>query len=541
MLKLLLVDDQRKDLDGVSRMLNWESLGLRLIGTAVNGEDGLRKADSLSPDVIVTDVIMPFMDGLAMMEAVRRTHPRTRFIFMSCHDEFSHARKALSMGATGYVLKPVVASELQQTVARAVDEITAEKQKELDEAHLEARLRENLPLLREGYLRSLLYGTDADEETLRENGRFLGIEAPQDARLCVLFLEIDETAQEDVAGAVKAKERHLQLVGIRTLVEEHLHELPSAHPMTVDEARLALLAIDASGDPEPLLRKRLLDFATVLSADVRRLHDASLTVGLSRIARGLVDLEGAYREARDAVRLKFQLGKGQVILAEDRRLPEVRTGYDPNRMLLEIRQALLSSDPADADAFVDRLTGTSGEAPSEAYTRFVCTSSLSFAQLVLLEFKGSLEEALGDEAGLYERTFCLETAQDIAACLKDSLRAIQRHIGQRTGVRNQRIIEKIEEIVREKHATELTIADVAHEIYLSPSYTGYLYKQETGRSFTEYLTRVRIERAKDLLRETRLKIFEVAEQVGFTNKSYFCSLFKEKTGVTPKEYRESLW
>lgn len=538
MLTLLLVDDQRKDLDGVSRMLNWEALGLRLVGTAVNGEDGQRKAEALSPDIILTDVIMPFMDGLAMMEAVRRTHPMTRFIFMSCHDEFSHVRKALSMGATGYVLKPVVASELQETVSKAVDEVTAEKQKELDEAHLEARLRESLPSLREGHLRSLLYGSDADEETLRENGRFLGIDIPKAACLCVLYLEIDEGVPE---GAGNAKERHLQHVGIRALVEEHVRVHPSTWLMTVDEAHLAMLFADASGDLEPVLRKRILDFATGLAADVRRLLGDTLTVGISPIARSLLDLERCFLQARDSVRLKFQLGKGQVILAEDRRLPEVRTGYDPNRMLQEIRRALLSPDPGDVDAFVDRLTGTSGEAPSESYTRFVCTSSLSFAQLVLLELNGTLEDALGDESGLYERTFRLETAQDIASCLKETLRAIQRHIGLRNGVRNQKIIEKIEEIVREKHASDLTIADVAHEIYLSPSYTGYLYKQETGRSFTEYLTRVRVEKAKELLRDTRLKIFEVAERVGFTNKSYFCSLFKEKTGLTPKEYRESLW
>jgi two-component system response regulator YesN len=274
---------------------------------------------------------------------------------------------------------------------------------------------------------------------------------------------------------------------------------------------------------------------------LKRDFSVSVTIGASAPVESLFDIERCFSQAKEAVRIKFQLGKGQVILAEDVLQSENCAEYRSDQMLQALKTLLFSGDPAGVDGYVEDLIQTAGGRISEAYAQFACISALNFSQLVLMDLNESLNGVLGADNRLFERLHRMETAVEIKQCMKETLLRIQAFITNRTNLRNRHVVNKIEELVRERYASDLSIGDIAHEIYLSPSYASFIFKQENGVSFTEYLTKFRIDKSREALKDPRHKIYEVAEMVGYNNKSYFCALFKERTGMTPKEYRESLW
>jgi len=539
MLKLLIVDDQKKDLEGISSILDWSRLGIERVGTAGDGQEGLRLALETEPDIIITDVIMPIMDGLAFMENAQRCLPRTRFIITSCHDDFNYVRKALSMNAVGYVLKPIVASDLQEVVEKTIDLCEKEKRKSLDDEYLERRLRENMPALREELLRNIAYGAYAEEETIWENLAFLGLEIARGTVFSILYVVVDD--YESLAGKLSTRDRHLLLVAIKALLQENLSLRNRGYVIPDDESHIAVLTTDNRQGTAPLQYKCLVDLASNLSAELKRNLDVSVTIAASSPVESLLEIERCFSQAKKAVRFKFQLGKGQVFIAEDGLQSEIHAEFRSDQMMNDLKILLFSSDPTGVDAYVDSLICTNGGRISEAYTQFVCISILNFSQLVLLDLNESLDRVLGKENRLFEEIHDMETAYEIKKCMKAALLQIQKFITGRTNLRNRHVVNKIEELVRERYASDLSIGDIAHEIFLSPSYASFIFKKETGVSFTEYLTKYRVEKSKEALKKPEFKIFEVAEMVGYNNKSYFCALFKERTGMTPKEYRDSLW
>ena len=539
MLKLLIVDDQKKDLEGISGILNWSGLGIELVGSATDGQEGLRKAVELEPDIVITDVIMPLMDGLAFMEAAHKSIPRTRFIITSCHDDFNYVRKALSMNAVGYVLKPIVASDLQEVVEKTVAACEAEKRKSLSDEYLEKRLKENLPALRDELLRNIAYGNLPDEGAVWDNIAFLGLEIARGMVFSVLYIEVDE--YEGLSTSLSIRDRHLLLVGVKFLIQENLSRRSRGYVVPVDESHVAVLVTDRKQDNAPQQYKNLVDLASVLSDELKRDFSLSVTIGASAPVESLLEVERCFSQAKEAVRIKFQLGKGQVILGEDVLQSENCAEYRSDQMLQALKTLLFSGDPSGVDGYVEELIQTNGGRISEAYTQFVCISALNFSQLVLMDLNESLNSVLGPDNRLFERLHRMETAVQIKDCMKETLTKIQTFVTNRTNLRNRHVVNKIEELVRERYATDLSIGGIAHEIYLSPSYASFIFKQENGISFTEYLTKYRIEKSREALKNPNYKIFEVAEMVGYNNKSYFCALFKERTGMTPKEYRESLW
>lgn len=539
MLKLLIVEDQKKDLEGICGILKWDSLGIEISGTAMDGQEGLQKALEIKPQIIITDVVMPIMDGLALMEEAKAVLPNTKFIITSCYDEFSYIRRALDMNAVGYVLKPIIASDLHKVIVKAIDICNSERQKELGTEFLEKRLKDNLPIMRESFLKNIAYGIYKDEDILWDNIEFLGLNICKGMLFGILYLEIDE--YEVLTEKYTTKDRYLMLEGIKSIMEERLSGKQSGYVITVDESHISILMVDEKQASESLENKNMLDFAAALSNDLNQQLKISVTIGVSHIVDNLLALELCFSQARDATKLKFQLGRGQIITAEDRLLPKGNVKYTADKLLQELKTLMFSGDQESICRFVDRAVTDYTDGCRETYTQFICISIINYMQMILMEMNESLKSAIDDENIIYENLAVLETVIDIKHYLTDILTLVQKFITNRMNLRNRRIVEKIEEIVKNRYAENLSINDIAPEIFFSPSYTSYIFKQETGKNFTEYLTKVRIDKSLELLENKNLKIHEIAELVGYNNKSYFCAVFRERTGVTPKEYREKLW
>ena len=538
MLKMLVVDDQTNELEGITGILKWNSLGIEIAGFAHNGQEGLEKALSLKPDIVITDVVMPHLDGLAMIEEIRKLLPNVKFIVSSCHDEFNYARSAIDLNAFGYILKPLIADDLNKTVLKVIEQCNHEKQRAMADEVMEKQLNESLPLLKDKFLTGIIFGMYTDWDDVWNDANFLQLRLIRDMSFCVLYLEVDDFKQ--ITEKYSPKNKQLLLLNIRNIVQEHLDGKQSGYIVPVDECRFAVIMTLRNGNSIMPNRKDLMEIINSMVGELKQRLGLSFTVGVGSTVDTICELEVSYKSAVDAARLKFKLGKGQIIRAEDQITSQGTLEFHVDNLRKDIKNLLISGCDNDIKKFVDNVAIPQDKHFTEPYIQFVCISIVNFTQLVLIDMGESFSSVFDNENQLYEKLSHIETIIDIRMWLKNVLEAVHGFIRQKGSIRSKKIADRIQILIEENYARDLSIDDIAHEVDLSPSYMSYTFKQETGKNIIEYLNGLRIEKAMELLKNPEIKIYQISEMVGYKSTSYFCMLFKGKTNITPKEYRDNI-
>ena len=535
MLKMLIVDDQKKELEGICSILKWEDYNIEIIGCAENGQDGLNKALDLKPDIIITDVVMPLMDGLSMIEEIQKLLPGIKFIICSSYDDFDYIKSALHMSAVGYVLKPIITGELRKTVLKVIELCNKEKQKIMEDEVLEKQLKESLPLLRENFLKNLIYGIYKEEEVIWENIRFLSLDIIPGMVYNILHLEIDNF--ELLTADFSPQKKQLLLLSIKNIVQEFLSQKQVCYAIPVDESHVSIIMAFSKHDTMTEDNKTLMDITINLVNELKQRLNVTFTVGIGTFTDNILGLERCCRLAKDATLLKFSLGKGQIIRIEDRQIEIESADFRMESIQLEVKSLLVSGNTESIQVFIDNFITPENRSYSEDYTQFVCTCIISSAHFALIEMGESLKSIFDNEFRFYEKIYHMETIVDLKQWLKNILTFIQDFVQKKKNMKNRRVVDRIKDIIKVRYSQDLSIDEIAQEICLSPSYTSYIFKHETGENIIEYLTKVRIDRAMELLKNPSYKIYDIASMVGYSNNNYFWMVFKERVNMTPKEYR----
>ena len=296
--RVLLVDDEEDIREGISRKMDWLGLGFSLVGEAANGQDALELAESLRPDVILTDIKMPFMDGLELCRILTDRLPAARFVVFSGFDAFEYAKQAIQMNVVEYILKPINADELSAVLRRLKDQLDRERAERRNVELLRSRYMENLPILRELFYANLLDGR-IEPGTERERAA---------------HLDIDLQGEEWAVGlAYIGSDRRdaLSTLSIQNLLEETL---------TADRCKLSLyndwvaviVSLTESFTIYDLIR--VLDRVCTLAASYLGL---TLTVGVGAPCKELSGMARSAAEARTALEYRSMVGRGQVIYIGD--------------------------------------------------------------------------------------------------------------------------------------------------------------------------------------------------------------------------------
>ena len=504
MLRLLIADDEELVRRGLSVLIQREAPEIDLVGAAVNGEDALAIVARTNPDVVLTDIRMPGVDGLQLIEALRAENPDLCFVILSGYDEFEFARRALSLGVEEYLLKPVDADELLALLQRLDAKIGARRQER-------ERQRITLSLSREGSLKYILDGLAWDDEALVSwfepspawalmlvQGRGTTTEEHQALRgacgsavegaivvedgygyLCVLCPIADE---QTASAAAVARKLHgyLKSVGAGTLVAAarpltSLSRLGQAHGEAVEAAEYhAIGELD-----EPLLCWELLSRSAERWPLLPPAHTEAL---LAAVTTGTE--EDAEREARafmEYAREHFSPGALRahwfelvVLLVNSVRQLGVRADA-----LLAPRQDVhtLFSESADPSRQEAQLIGLSRSAVREC-------------------------------------------------------NRLRKHYSPRT------TILELRDYIDNNLGGDLAITTLAERLHLNAKYLGEVFRQTTGEPLGKYIIRARMKRAGDLLATTTLKVYAVANQVGYSDSKHFATMFRSVMGATPAEYRE---
>lgn len=518
--RVLLVDDEEDIREGISRKMDWLGLGFSLVGEAANGQDALELAESLRPDVILTDIKMPFMDGLELCRILTDRLPAARFVVFSGFDAFEYAKQAIQMNVVEYILKPINADELSAVLRRLKEQLDRERAERRNVELLRSRYTENLPVLRELFYANLLDG-HIEPGTERERA----------ARL-----DIDLQGEEWAVGlAYIGSDRRdaLSTLSVQKLLEESL---------TADRCRLTLyndwvaviVSLTESFTIYDLIR--VLDRVCTLAASYLGL---TLTVGVGAPCKELSGMARSAAEARTALEYRSMVGRGQVIYIGDLEPDggQVLTFEEADERTLTAA-VRLGSEQEVRDAAA-ALAGKIREANPSAgqYNLFLMELVTHLMKMTRRSGVG-VEEVFGTGFSLPIQDSALPSLEELEDWCAERYLRLRTLIRRRQTDSAGQTVETAKEYIRQHYAeSDLSVEKLCAYLHLSSTYFSTLFKRETGTSFTAYVTTVRMEAAAEAIRGTEEKTYLIAQRCGYEDPNYFSYVFKRHFGVTPTKYR----
>lgn len=531
-MNILIVEDETQIRGSLEDALR--RFGIDDIRIAGNGSEALALLEERKADLILSDIRMPELDGIALLERVRDRYGDVPFIVLSGYDLFEYAQKALKFGAYAYLLKPVAEAELEDVVRRALQELMQKRDLREDELRLQIKLNAGTSELRRRYLTEIVEGKEASGRQARKCEEY-GIRFPYPFHY-VWIAGMDEAVR--IAQTMPRSDVELLKYGLENLCLEVFREGGLvAEPFRWDDGIGLLLNGDGAGGQSALGKiAALSERASGLALDVLKLP---ITAGVGHAAERLDGTPASFASARRAYAQKLVHGGGRVYAcaAEQEPAPEsVSLDLAAERELLALFEAHRQDE---ASAFLAQRF-----APFCVPCSFEIAdvSKLNYRLIVLLntilrQLGFDADEALGDEYHLYTQVNALQSLDEMIAWFRQRCMDAFAHIQEKSTRSTKKLMGKARDFIAEHFHEAISLELVADHLQISPEYLSREFKKELGENFTDFLLRLRMEKAKFYIREGRYRTYEIANLVGFQNEKYFSKVFKKATGFTPSEFK----
>ena len=535
MLKVFLVEDEVVMRNGIKNNIPWEQEGFEFAGEASDGELAYPLIKKEKPDILITDIRMPFMDGLELSRLVKKELPQIKIIILSGYNEFDYAKTAINIGVTDYLLKPISSAKLLEAVKKVADMI----EKEQDNARLikryEKEMEENI-LQEKHKLWGALASNRLSTIELLEKGQRLGIDFTASAYQVFLFKLMQEG---DATGCSEELNR----------ASEKVNELAGSweHVLSFDRSPEGW-AFLIKGESEEEVQSTYLETRKELLELVDGYPKVEYFGGIGNVVHRIGDIQTSYKEAARAFSSRFFLDANQI--ADSAEMVRVQTEQDGkidvSKMLSKKREHelverfLKNGTTEEVDSFLDELFQNIGEqnCKSLLYRQYVVMDLFFCAS----DFLGNLEidiENLPEECrDINQIVEKAEDAENLRYQIGNLFTETMQLRDSHSKKKYSELLEDAKAFIDENYKhDEMSLNTVAAQVNISPSYFSTIFSSEMGQTFVEYLTHVRLEKAKELLMCSNMRTAEIGYEVGYKDSHYFSYIFKKVVGCSPKEYR----
>lgn len=538
-MKALIVDDEKHVRDAIKLLTDWQGFGIGQLLEAEDGETAVRIIQEDRPELVFTDMMMPGMGGTGLLEWIQKHAPGTLTVVISGHDDFDLVRAAVKFGGLDYILKPIDPGELQEAVRKAVDSRKQQEAAVREQQKKSMEVNQIKPVYWDRMLSDLLEDPSKVEKMRDSMERELGL--PPDTRECRVAVVAMNTVPEEIRRKFSSG-MDLLYFSITNICNEYLSERRSGYAFRHWDGTGHIVLLywrHADGDKVP--------------QDVRRIHE-----GIHRTLKGRFDIGlggskpfpggvgASYREAVSALRSRNLLKRSDWIHQPERDSPASTKPLPFGDYEERLRLAIRSSSPERIGQAAEEWFRSVGERASvspaqyELWTREYGLFQARWAKELFGEDRGELPEEwlapLSPEPPLREDgTLALEVWKER---LVRSLRSIAEQY-KRHQQEDKHVIFDIAKYIEAHYREEITLQDIADRFFLSREYISRKFKQEFKENLSDYIGRIRIEKAKVLLLNPDTRIAQIAELVGYQDEKYFSKVFKKLTGFTPGEYRRN--
>ncbi len=537
MLKLFLVEDEIVVREGISKNIDWRGNGFDFVGEACDGELGYPLIKKLQPDILIADIKMPFMDGLELSRLVKSEMPWVKIIILTGYDEFSYAKQAIDIGVTSYLLKPFSGQKLLEAVQQVAKIILEEKeQKEIVERYKKERM-DFEQLEQSTFFEDLVSRRLPVCDTI-ERGRKLALELTANCYNIVLFKVFCQGVEEDKSYCEDTVAAGNELLELFWGMEHVL----------VFNRNTEGYALLLKGESIHAVKQLAADCAKGLQGIVAGYEELAYFAGIGEPVVRLSELAKCFEGANRAFAFRYILGENQVAYADQspiglpgQPLDISFTSINASKLDKKtIERFLRSGSQQAADPFIDDYLDSINFLKIESYLfRQYITIDIHIAILAFIEELGySKTEFVSSCGDISKNLQILNSAQQTKDYLKTMLRkaiAIRDSI---SGKKYSSVLQLATEYIAQNYNNqELSLNTVAASVNISPNHFSTIFHQELGQTFIAYLTELRMQKAKELLRCSSMKAAEIAYAVGYKDAHYFSYLFKKMQGCTPMEFR----
>ncbi len=533
MYKVFLVEDEIILREGIKNNIHWAEEGFEIVGDESDGELAYPMILREQPDILITDIKMPFMDGLELSKLLKKEMPQLKIIIISGYSDFGYAQQAIDIGITEYLLKPVTSNKLMAAVknaAAAIDKERKEKQILEQYQHL---VYQKQGEKRKDFFNALVSGKMTLSQIIDQEEE-LGINMVASV-FCVMLFQFK--VQEDMY------EYSNEIVQCEARMQEALRKYTDIKVFERGMDGWAFILLGESEEQIEALTQELCHLLVQISDN--RVHYFG---GMGRIVHRVRDLQQSYLDANRAFSLRYFEREDQFLSHRDVHNIRDQIGKWVNvselnlekldRILLE--EFLKRGTIQDVDEFVDRyFDGFDANAMSSTlFRQYIMMDGYSAIMRFLKNLKYSKEKIDHSLKHMNDWGDQLTSLEDCRNFYKSILREAIELRNMSSQKRYSGLIEKAKEYIHLRYSmSDLTLDKVASKVNISPNYFSSLFNQETGMTFIEYLTDIRMEKAKEYLRCSGRKITEIGYLVGYLDSHYFSYIFKKTQNCTPSEYR----
>lgn len=532
--RIMLADDEEELRTGIMRKIDWEAAGFILVGDAENGEDALEKIDMLLPDVVLTDIRMPYMDGLTLAKEIRAKYPSIKIVIFSGHDEFEYAQKAIKLNVFEYILKPVNVEELTAILLRMHENMDNEICQSRNIQQLRERYIKSLPILREKLMQDLMHGA-IDESAAARRIRECDIDLLGAEQWVVFRLDIEiPTAQASIMEISLHQEEQLIPISVQQLLCKRMKEYCRCTSFMSTGGLCAVAALDEGQTLDGLVK--VLDD---LCRTAYRMLELDVTAALGNPCHTLAELATSYKQAKTAMGYKAIMGTGAVISIGDVE-PQTQTMAHVD-MIAEgdfVNNLKFGSED-EVRAMVQNLVTEADKARNYRSQYQIYLLDIMNVLLHTIEKHDiCLDTVFGENADLFDELSRLYTPQELHNWLSLACKKIRQQLTSGREHTTQSMVIGAKDYMKENYQnSEISLEKVCEFLHISSTYFSAMFKKETGKSYVTYLTELRLEKALELLKTTDEKTYIIAARVGYTEPNYFGYVFKKQYGVSPAKYR----
>lgn len=531
-IKVFLVEDEVIIRSGVKKSINWEQEGYEFVGEASDGELAYPMILKEKPDILITDIRMPFMDGLELGRLVKKELPDIKILILSGYDEFEYAKKAIKIGVTEYLLKPISAAKLTEVLNAVADTIRQEnEEKNLLETYF-AEMRENTERDKMKLFEKLLIGDLSMGESLEAGERF-GMNLGASCYKVVLFKIL-----ANLENHVYAE----QMVDACSAVEQAASMMEGVYVFQRGVEGWAFLL--TAQDEKSMEQSAKILYQNLKQA-MKNYTQLEYFGGIGSTVPRIRSLKQSFREADRAFAARFVEEANQIISQKEFENSQMEDGLKMQGVVQigksrEMLQKFLSNGTREevkafSDAYISRIEEENIRSTMvrQYVVIDVCIVILSFCERI------SSANRLQEEAEELQKM--MQKIHSLSEIKKYVVRLLNEAIELRDAESGRRYSDLIaaakKEIENHYMTEEISLNTVAISVGMSPSYFSSIFSKEAGKTFVEYLTEVRIEKAKEFLMCSSMKTSEIGYEVGYKDPHYFSYIFKKVQGCSPKEYR----
>jgi two-component system response regulator YesN len=530
---ILLVDDEKQFTDNLACDAGWDEIGITEVFTAYSGREALKVLGEERIDVVVTDIRMPGIDGLALLSEIHEQWPHARVVVLSGFDEFEYAQRAIEFGVVRYLSKPAAYPDVVAAVRQGLEEREEELRRIGSIEDMREQIARHLPVLRERFLLKLCEGVFGDQQRVEQQAQELGLEYSLPSLL--LMLQIDEwSIRKDPS------KEDIYVLALHKVLSSVLTPDLTAHFFRGRRGDPFVL-VQGGGNAGEMMHRRVVGMIESFQRSARYQPGCIVSVFYDRVVPNLGSVSQSYSRI-----LASQVGHigsetGIVVSAQ----PEAGDHGDASGGAFADHAGLtrLITSGADPEHIRRHIHGVferikaddHGSEEVMAVYHDICSELLRLSAANSLK----LHDLAGDDIRLFSTFDDFRTLEDVEQW---AVRVTQKYVSRlsdATGRKNVRIAERAKAHIEQHVRERLSVSAIADCVGVHPNYLSRVFRRCTGTSLGEYVVRTRIERAKQLLRDPAMKIYEVASEVGYESPGHFNRIFKRHVGISPKQFQVS--